>query len=342
MKVNALTFLILDIIDRIGGVLMDIDEISFIASLWIISIFGVVFFLLLWLLFVKRKKILKSGMADEEIYKGVRKEYRQFFYDTWLICKNNASVPLFSLANSPTLLEAKNRSVEFDESQSLYHKVKKYDGRIAWWSKIGVGICSVLIGICGIGACGGIVYHITEAPIKFDGAEYRVLKTNDLEGEDQKLTIRKNSLVGFERKDISAVKVGDIVSYRGENEGIVYIKRVVSVSNNDNYISFSCKSDFENNIKDVDSNISSNRYLGVYNGVQNHAAGITVGFVTSSYGIVTLTLMAFAIYFYTYCFTGIDLTYLERQMILVKGLDKYNEKVYRREIARMNANNQKF
>ena len=87
---------------------MELYEISLLTSLWIIIIFAVLFFGLLYLNFIKRKKILKNGLGDEEILKNLRKKYRQFFYDKWQISKKNSSVPLYTLANSPTLIAAKN------------------------------------------------------------------------------------------------------------------------------------------------------------------------------------------------------------------------------------------
>jgi hypothetical protein len=56
---------------------MELYEISLLTSLWIIIIFAVLFFGLLYLNFIKRKKILKNGLGDEEILKNLRKKYRK-------------------------------------------------------------------------------------------------------------------------------------------------------------------------------------------------------------------------------------------------------------------------
>lgn len=58
---------------------MELYEISLLTSLWIIIIFAVLFFGLLYLNFIKRKKILKNGLGDEEILKNLRKNIDNSF-----------------------------------------------------------------------------------------------------------------------------------------------------------------------------------------------------------------------------------------------------------------------
>ena len=318
---------------------MELYEISLLTSLWIIIIFAVLFFGLLYLNFIKRKKILKNGLGDEEILKNLRKKYRQFFYDKWQISKKNSSVPLYILANSPTLIAAKNNSGKLDESQSLVSTLSKTRGKISGWSMFGVGICAVLIAVCSISATAGVYYKINERPFVLNNIEYRVLKTDGLDDSTKEVSIKKNSLVSFKRDDFSSIKEGDIIAYYTPEFDAVNINRVVKVENVDGSILFECQDYKEETIDAKNTGIDEKRYLGKYSGYNNYGLGVTFGFVASDFGIVSLYFMALAIYFYTYCFADIDFTYSKREFYLAQGVDEQNERSYKEEIARLNNSN---
>lgn len=312
---------------------MELSEISLITSLWIIIIFATVFFLLLWLLVIKRRRILKTGLADEEILRNLRKKYRQFFYDKWLISKNNAGIPVYSLSNSPTLIRAKNSAAQIDESQSLEVVLSKKEGKLTGWSMLGVGICGTLIGLCAILATTGIFYHSTKAPIRIGDGEYRLMKSDDLGDGNKGIVIRKNALVGFEKKEFNSLKEGEIIAFYDQEKNEVFIRRIDSRTQEGNIV---CLGDYEEKPQEFEMNITSDRYLGTFNGYNNYGAGITVGFIKSDFGIITLYFMGVAIYICTYCFTEIDYIYQKRELELAKGVDKQNEMVNYEEVARLN------
>lgn len=312
---------------------MDIGEISLITSLWIIIIFGLIFFSLLWFMVTKRRTILKSGLADEEILRNIRKKYRKFFYDRWQISKNNASIHIYALSNARTLIRAKNTAGEVDESQSLVEVLSKKDGNLTSWSKLGVGICGTLIGICALLATTGVFYNVTGAPIRINKREYRLIRNDDIGDSLKGVAIRKNSLAGFEREDFSNVQVGEIIAFYDEPKENVYIKRVLSITPEGNVM---CQGDYSSAPMSYDMNITPDRYVGSYSGYSDYVTGITVGFIKSNFGIIALYFMGVAIYVCTYCFTQIDYIYQQREFELAQGVDKQNEKVYREEISRMN------
>lgn len=310
---------------------MDLFEISMITSIWIIAVFGILFFVLVYLSYTKRKKILKNGLGDEEILKEIRKKYRQFFYDKWLISKKNAAIPLYSLSNSPTMIKAKNSSMMLDESQSLRKELEKSRGKLSGWCMVGVCICSVLMAITGITAIAGIFFHITNNPLNISNVQYRLIRNDSLYDDSKEISFRKDSLIGFTKEDFSSLKEGDVIAYYDADNNEVYIKMISSIDDSSDR-TVTC-TNYKN---ETDTGITLSRYVGKYNGYNNYATGITYGYICSSFGIVTLCFVTIAIYFYTYCFSSIDLTYRDREYYLAQSLDEQKEKEYIEEVERQN------
>lgn len=314
---------------------MDLFEISLITSIWIIGIFGISFFVLVYVSYTKKRKILMNGLGDEEILRDMKKKYRQFFYDRWLISRKNSAIPLYTISNSPTLIRAKNTSMKLDESQSLRKALEKRKGKISKGCLVGIIICSIMIAVCGISALAGIFYHVTNEPLRFDGVDYWIIRDDGMSDESKEINLRKESLAGFTKEDFSSLAEGDVIAYYDAERSYVSIKYISSIDDADGR-KVSCKNYKDDSISENDADITQDRYLGKFNGYSNYGWGITLGYVESNFGIVTLCLVSVAVYFFAYCFASIDLAYRDREYYLSQAVDEDDEKRYVEEIGRLN------
>lgn len=312
---------------------MDLDDISLVTSLWIVFAFTLGFVLLLLLLSAKRRKILRSGLGDEEILRNLRKRYRTFFYEKWTIARQNSGIPLFTLSNSPTLIAAKNEAGALDESQSLSKELEKDLGKITGWSKFGVGLCAFFIGSFAVLAVAGTFYRYSGQPLRIGGAEYRLVKQGNLFDSSKGPSLRENALARFERREFVDWREGDVIALLLPSETSISLRRIYEILPEG---TISVKTDQEALPSAAETSLPQESYAGTFDGYQSYPLGLAFGFVRSNFGIATLLFMSLATYLYIYCFAGIDLLYQRREYFLSQGIDRENDRIYKEEVRRLN------
>lgn len=114
-----------------------------------------------------------------------------------------------------------------------------------------------------------------------------------LKDNDDGIRIHQFALIGIKKTDVSQIKEGDIIAFKYDDE-VIYVHRVVKILDRDGERFFTTMGD-ANSVSAVnETNISSDRIVGVFNGYHNGFLGILLIYLRSDIGMVAL-LFVFAL-----------------------------------------------
>ena len=293
-----------------------IESISLAVSITVIVLLFITLTSLFYIYYRYYRKCIDNTLEDDPINKELRSEHKKYF--------NEADVVI---ADETLTKEEKHQKIE-KFSEYLYKRRKT--------TKVVNGLVNALLIIFALlvlGITGFSLYaRASGESFPLGDVQYVIIQTGSMETKNEDNTylydndlnnqIEALSLIGIEKvTNEDQLELYDIVAYYND-EGKMIVHRIVKIEVEDNQTLYTLRGDANTYSDPQEIDLTFSEIVGKYNGFQNFPLGISLNYLRSNIGIITLSLAILLIVIYN-IFDSILLKRIdERKKVIVVYIEE--------------------